>query len=64
MAIDNEEKRRSTVAISLYDMGPSVTPNSSPDLEWRQQVGYGYSGVAAGAPPAISSISLTLTGLG
>lgn len=64
MAIDDEEKRRSTVAISLYAMAPSVTPNASKDLEWRQQVGYGYSGIASGAPATSKSFALSLTGLG
>jgi len=47
MAIDTAEKRASTIAINLYSMGPSVTPNSSKDQEWREQAGYGYSGIAA-----------------
>ena len=52
MAIDTREKRQSVIAISFYPMGPSVTPNAAQDQEWRQQAGYGYSGVAAAAPQA------------
>ena len=38
--------------------GPSVTPNAGKDQEWRQEVGYGYSGILVGAvavaaPPAV-----------
>ena len=45
MAIDSREKRQSAVAVGSYFSGPSVTPNASKDVEWRQQVGYGYSGI-------------------
>jgi hypothetical protein len=44
MAIDNREKRASVVGVNRI-AGPSPTPNSSKDQEWRQQVGYGYSGI-------------------
>ena len=50
MAIDTREKRQSVVGIGFYFSGPSVTPNASPDAEWRQEVGWGYPGIAAGAP--------------
>lgn len=50
MAIDSREKRQSVIAISHYMVGPTVTPNSSKDAEWRQEVGYGYPGIAAGEP--------------
>lgn len=46
MAIDNAEKRRSVAGISV---GFGITPNASKDLEWRQQVGWSYSGIATGA---------------
>ena len=45
MAIDTAEKRRSVAGIHLMAAGPGVTPNSDQDQEWRQQVGYGYSGI-------------------
>lgn len=45
MAIDTPEKRRNVAGIPF---GPGVTPNATPDAEWRQQVGSGYSGIAAG----------------
>ncbi len=65
MAIDDREKRQSVVAISLYPIAPSVTPNSSKDVEWRQQSGYGYSGIAAAAPSgAVGGKYLPLMGVG
>ena len=48
MAIDTREKRASVVGINRL-AGPSVTPNSGKDQEWRQEVGYSYSGIAATA---------------
>ena len=50
MAIDTREKRASIAGITRL-AGPGVTPNASKDQEWRQEVGYSYSGIlAAGAP--------------
>lgn len=53
MAIDNAEKRKSVAGINML-AGPSVTPNSGTDQEWRQQAGFGYSGILADnpAPPS------------
>lgn len=48
MAIDNREKRQSVIGINMW-LAPSPTANASKDKEWRQQAGYGYSGIAAGA---------------
>ena len=48
MAIDTAEKRKSVAGIGLPCYGPGVSVNVSHDLEWRQQVGYGYSGIATG----------------
>ena len=48
MAIDTAEKRRDVAGIAAFPMGPAVTPNASKDSEWRQQVAWGYSGIAAG----------------
>ncbi len=51
MAIDTAEKRRS--AANVDGLGaPGVTPNASKDQEWRQQSGWGYSGILASAPVA------------
>lgn len=47
MAIDTAEKRRSASQTITGLFGPGVTPNSGTDKEWRQQVGWGYSGIAA-----------------
>ncbi len=60
MAIDDREKRQSVVAVSFYYYAPSVTPNSSKDQEWRQQAGYGYSGIAVGEPSAADTIAVWL----
>ncbi len=46
MAIDTVEKRTAVAALSLaHFFGPGVTPNSSKDVEWRQESGYGYPGI-------------------
>ena len=45
MAIDTAEKRKSISGINYFM--PGVTPNSGQDQEWRQEAGYGYSGIAA-----------------
>lgn len=49
MAIDSAEKRRSAANIGYWLIGPGVTPNASPDAEWREQAAYTYSGIAVGA---------------
>lgn len=50
MAIDNAEKRKSASGVPFLPLGPAVTPNASQDQEWRQQSGWGYSGIAAEGP--------------
>jgi hypothetical protein len=48
MAIDSREKRQSIACLSGSPyFGPTVTPNTEKDKEWRQEVGYGYPGIAA-----------------
>ena len=59
MAIDSREKRASVVGINRL-AGPSVTPNSAKDKEWRQEVGYSYSGIAADAPVPITFFQKTV----
>lgn len=54
MAIDTREKRQSAAGISFYAMPPSVTMNVAKDREWRQEAGWGYSGIAAQTPVADS----------
>lgn len=44
MAIDNAEKRKSISGITVF-IGPGVTNNASPNVEWRQESGYGYPGI-------------------
>ena len=65
MAIDTREKRASVVGINRL-AGPSVTPNSGKDQEWRQEVGYSYSGILAAAPVVIGLLvgSLKMMGVG
>lgn len=52
MAIDTAEKRKSLVGLQYWS-GPGVTPNASPDQEWRQEAGYSYSGILAGGAPVV-----------
>ena len=56
MAIDSAEKRRSISGIQHF-LIPGVTPNASKDQEWRQESGWSYSGILAGAasPFAVAS---------
>jgi hypothetical protein len=59
MAVDTREKRASVVGIN-YLSGPSPTPNAGKDQEWRQEVGYGYSGIlaASAAPTQLKDLIL------
>lgn len=45
MPIDTAEKRRNVSGLAFAPFGPGVTPNASHDVEWRQQAGWGYSGI-------------------
>ncbi len=45
MAIDDAEKRKCASGVQVTLM-PGVTNNASKDVEWRQQSGWGYSGIA------------------
>lgn len=49
MAIDTAEKRKNVACIGFTLNGAGVTPNASMDREWRQQSGYGYSGIEPSA---------------
>jgi hypothetical protein len=64
MAIDSKEKRASVTGIHLYVAGPGVTPTAAQDQEWRQEVGYGYPGIAAAAPIPGTIGLLKLLGVG
>lgn len=48
--LDTTSKRRSSIAISLYSMAPSVLPDGTIGDADRQVAGYGYFGIAVGAP--------------
>jgi len=50
MAIDTAEKRRSAAGVAFWVAGPGVTPNVVHDLEWRQESGWGYSGIPTAGP--------------
>ena len=63
MAIDSREKRTSIVGIN-YISGPSPTPNVAQDQEWRQEVGYNYSGILASTPVVVTAIGGKLLLLG
>jgi len=54
MAIDNQRKRQSIVAISAYFLGPSVVPDGSFVQGDRQTIGYGYYGINVQAPGGIA----------
>lgn len=43
--IDTAEKLRSAAGVGFFVLGPGVTPNAAKDREWRQQAGWGYSGI-------------------
>ncbi len=52
MAIDSAEKRKAVAGIpGLPFLG--VTPNSAKDVEWRQEVAWGYPGIAPGLPDVV-----------
>ena len=57
MAIDTAERRRSVSQVITGLFGPAVTPNASKDREWRQQAGWGYSGIdlATGSERRVAS---------
>lgn len=63
MAIDSAEKRKSLVAVGFYPAGPGVTPNASPDQEWRQEAGYGYPGILAAEAQTVKQAGLAHLGL-
>ncbi len=52
MAIDDREKRQAVSSLKRRRTA-TVTPNASKDQEWRQEVGWGYPGIAAGDPPDV-----------
>ncbi len=46
MPIDTAAKRKSAAATIGPPWLPGVTPNASKPVAWRQQAGWGYSGIA------------------
>lgn len=51
-AIDSREKRQSIAVLGNPWAGALPTPNGTPDQEWRQELGFLYSGILAGSPSA------------
>lgn len=47
MAIDTAQKRRAVAGILTGVLPVAVTPNVAPDAAWRQEAGWGYSGIPA-----------------
>ena len=60
MAIDTAAKRRCVGGLP-WPLGPGVTPDAAKPVGWRQQAGRGYSGIAAGAPPAAPGSAVQLS---
>lgn len=57
MAIDTAAKRKSASQTLTGLFGPGVTPDAANDAEWRQQVGWGYSGIAITATSFTQTLS-------
>lgn len=49
MAIDTAERRKAAGAIAgfVYGQAPGVTPNATPDFEWRNEVAWNYPGIVS-----------------
>ena len=54
MAIDDAEKRKNVASIINAITIPGVTPNALKDEGWRQQSGWGYSGIPAVGPTPVA----------
>lgn len=48
--IDTAAKRRNISGIGSPTLIPGVTPNAAKPVGWRQQVGWGYSGITPIVP--------------
>jgi hypothetical protein len=71
MPIDTPAKRRSAAGVPFLPLGPGVTPDGAKPVAWRQQSGWGYSGIPAGEAvvpatpaPATGTWSYTPTAAG
>lgn len=56
MAIDSAEKRRAAAGAFGFPRAPGVTPNASPDKEWRFQAAWSYdvtAGTGGGGGPTL-----------
>jgi hypothetical protein len=63
MAIDTAEKRRAVAAFACVFLAPGVTPNGSPDAEWRQEALWSYPGISAAAEPPTLAMPPLITGV-
>lgn len=54
MAIDSASKRKSAAGVPFLPLGVGVTPDASKPVEWRQQAGWGYSGIAPATPEIVA----------
>jgi hypothetical protein len=54
--IDTAANRRSAAGVPFLPVGPGVTPDAGKPAAWRQQAGWGYSGIpAAQATPTAAN---------
>ena len=60
MAIDSALKRRAVAGISNY-IHPSVTPDVTKPVGWRQSVAWGYLGISP-ITPVVSAFWNAMTG--
>lgn len=60
MAIDTAAKRRNISGLLAGITSVGVTPDSSKPVAWRQQAGWGYSGVVVGGAAAPAAEDLTV----
>ena len=58
MPIDTARKRRGVAGIGYWLFGPGVTPDATPDVFWRQSVGWGYGGIVVGAAVAAGAANI------
>ena len=48
MPLDSAMDRRAAGGVAFLPLGPGVTPDATPGVEWRQQAAWSYSGIATG----------------
>jgi len=58
VSIDTAAKRRAAAFVSRRFMRPAVTPDTAKPVGWRQQVVWGYSGIAPSTVTPITAPSV------